>query len=313
MSAQFNRTVGMWIYQNGGGKEIEQKLINKLQDREINTLTGLDLRYCEASKLGIRCKGFNLFDIDLFFSYNAGEQTLPQIYFYEQLNKSIPTINSFEAFHLSEDKFQTNMALTRAGIRSSDFFLCHRENPEHIRELLDQWGKMVLKPIDGWGGVGMSLIENVNTLDAIIPFLNQMDIRQYYIEKYIKNDHTDFRVDIVDGEFVSCYGRVAKDNDWRTNITSGGHIILREANDEVVDIAIRAAKALNIDIAGVDILYDQEREEYIVLEVNGIPAFATPMQEEMGLNFNDEKIEKIANLIDRKTARIYREEKEIAS
>jgi len=39
----------------------------------------------------------------------------------------------------------------------------------------------------------------------------------------------------------------------------------------------------------------------VVLEVNGIPAFATPEQEKMGLNFNNRKIELIVDLIDRKT------------
>jgi len=50
-----------------------------------------------------------------------------------------------------------------------------------------------------------------------------------------------------------------------------------------------------------DIIYDQEREEYIALEVNGIPAFATPEQEKMGLNFNKKKIKLIVDMIDRKT------------
>ena len=56
-----------------------------------------------------------------------------------------------------------------------------------------------------------------------------------------------------------------------------------------------------IDIAGVDIIFDRKKEEYIVLEVNGIPAFATPEQEKMGLNCNDKKIDLIVDLIDRKT------------
>ena len=56
-----------------------------------------------------------------------------------------------------------------------------------------------------------------------------------------------------------------------------------------------------LEIAGVDIIYDIEREEYVVLEVNGLPAFATPEQEEMGLDFNDKKIDKIVDLIDRLT------------
>ena len=56
---------------------------------------------------------------------------------------------------------------------------------------------------------------------------------------------------------------------------------------------------VGLEIAGVDILYDIEREEYVVLEINGLPAFATPEQEELGLDFNNKKIAKIVDLIDR--------------
>ena len=66
-------------------------------------------------------------------------------------------------------------------------------------------------------------------------------------------------------------------------------------------LAKRAAEVTGLEIAGVDIIYDRAKEEYIVLEVNGIPAFATPEQEKMGLDFNDRKIEKIVELIDRKS------------
>ena len=75
------------------------------------------------------------------------------------------------------------------------------------------------------------------------------------------------------------------------------------SNDKikVIDIAIKACKICGVDIGGVDIIYDQEKEEYIVLEVNGIPAFATPEQEKLGLNFNNKKIDLIVDLIDKKT------------
>ena len=120
------------------------------------------------------------------------------------------------------------------------------------------------------------------------------------IDKYVTtiNSYTSFA--LSDDEFISCYGRKANTREWRTNISSGGSIILREANDKIIDIAKKATKALGLDIAGVDIMYDIEKEEYIVLEVNGIPAFATPKQEKLGLNFNDKKIEKIVNLIESK-------------
>lgn len=296
-----DRQVGIWMYSNSGGKAIEKKIVDKLKEREIEAFTNLDLRFAKGSKDGIICNNVDMLELDLFFSYNAGEQTVAQTYMYETLNRYITTINSFEAFSLSEDKFKSNIALHHAGVNTSDFFLCHRETPEYMVEKFNEWEKIVFKPVDGWGGNGMTLLESAQSLNTLLPFLNQTDIRHIYLEKFIDNDFTDFRVDIVDNQFIACYGRKASEREWRTNITSGGSVMLREANDEIVDIAQKATKALGMDIAGVDILYDREKEEYVVLEVNGIPAFATPEQEKMGLNFNDKKIEKIVELIDSRT------------
>ena len=191
------------------------------------------------------------------------------------------------------------MLLSRSGVNTSDFFIGHREKPEMIYEKMDEWGKMVFKPIDGWGGAGMALLENHASLDMLMPFLNQIDMRHIYIERFIENDFTDYRIDIVDGEYIGCYGRKAGDRDWRTNVSSGGSVVLREPNDELVALATRAAAVIGLEIAGVDIIYDIGREEYVVLEVNGLPAFATPVQEAMGLDFNNKKIAKIVDLIDR--------------
>ncbi len=302
-----NRTISMWLYQNGGGDIIQKKMIKKLKNRGIDTIPHLNLRHAIAKNENILCqskgcdKNHKLNKLDLFFSYNAGEQTQYQMYLYQALNRIIPMINSYDAFALTEDKFHTSFVLRNQGIQTADYKLCHRDDGHHLKKIIKKWDKMVYKPTDGWGGVGLTKIENEASLDMLMPFLNQMDLRYFYVEKFIKYDNTDFRVDIVDGKFVSCYGRKASGTDWRTNITSGGSVFMREANDEIINIAIKACKVCKVDIGGVDIIYDQEKEEYIVLEVNGIPAFATPEQEKQGLNFNDKKIDLIVNLIDRKT------------
>lgn len=295
------RKVGIWMYQNGGGDKIEEKLVKKLKERDIDSITGINLRYAFVKDGHIIHNDTKVDELDLFFSYNAGEQTQYQVFLYEALNRVIPTINSFEAFELTEDKFQTAYILNKNSIPTPEFFLCHRDDSKQLENIIKEWQKMVYKPTDGWGGVGLTKIENEETLNMLMPFLNHADLRFFYVEKFVKYDNTDFRVDIVDGEFVSCYGRKAGDKDWRTNITSGGSVFLREPNDEVVNLAKKAAKVCGADIAGVDIIYDLEREEYVVLEVNGIPAFATPEQEKMGLDFNDKKIDLIVDLIDRKT------------
>jgi len=302
-----DRTIGMWLYQNGGGDVIQKKMIKKLQDRGIDTITELNLRNAVAKNKNIICKSdgirHKLNELDLFFSYNAGEQTQYQVYLYQALNRMIPMINSYDAFALTEDKFHTSFVLRNNGVMTADYKLCHRDDTVELKKILRRWGKMIYKPTDGWGGVGLTKIENRASLDMLMPFLNQMDLRYFYVEKFIDYDNTDFRVDIVDGQFVGCYGRKASGTDWRTNITSGGSVFLREPNDEVVDLAIRASKACGTDIAGVDIIYDRTKEEYLVLEVNGIPAFATPEQEKQGLTFNDKKIDLIVDLIDKKTTK----------
>jgi len=295
------RKIGMWLYSNGGGDAIGKKIMDKLNERDIETIDNLNLRNATARNGNIFHGKTKLNKLDLFFSYNAGEQTQYQVYLYQALSRVIPMINSYDSFALTEDKFHTSFVLRNEGIQTADYRLCHRDDSEELRKTIKKWDKMVYKPTDGWGGIGLTKIENEANLDMLLPFLNQMDLRYFYVEKFIKYDNTDFRVDIVDGEFVSCYGRKASGTDWRTNITAGGSVFMREANDEIVDVATRAAKACGTDIAGVDIIYDLEKEEYVVLEVNGIPAFATPEQEKMGLNFNDKKIDLIVDLIDRKT------------
>ena len=295
------RKVGIWMYQNGGGDKIERKLVKKLNERGIETFTGLNLRQAHVKKGHIYHNKLKVDKLDLFFSYNAGEQTQYQVFLYEALSRVIPTVNSYSAFELTEDKFQTSFLLQHHGVPTPEFRLHHRDDNHYLEKIIKKWKKMVYKPTDGWGGVGLTKIENQDTLDMLLPFLNQMDLRFFYVEKFVNYDNTDYRVDIVDGQFVGCYGRRASGSDWRTNITSGGSVFLREANDEVINLAIKAADICGCDIAGVDIIYDLEREEYVVLEVNGIPAFATPEQEKMGLNFNDKKIDLIVNLIDKKT------------
>ena len=296
-----NRKIGMWLYQNGGGDKIQEKIIKKLKQRDIDVVANINLRDALAKNSHIIWNDLKLDKLDLFFSYNAGEQTQYQMYLAKALNKVIPMINSYDAFELTEDKFQTSFLLRKNGVQTADYKLCHRDDSHHLKDIIKKWNKMVYKPTDGWGGVGLTKIENQETLDMLIPFLNQMDLRYFYVEKFIDYDNTDYRVDIVDGKYVSCYGRKASGSDWRTNITSGGSVFMREPDDEVIKLALKATKVTGLDIAGVDIIYDRKKEEYVVLEVNGIPAFATPEQEKLGLNFNNKKIDLIVDLIDRKT------------
>lgn len=293
--------VGMWMYQNGGGEAIQTRFVKQLQERGIDVVCDLNLKCAIAKNGSIVCNDTIMENLDLFFSYNAGQQTQYQVYLYKILDDCIPIINNFKAFALTEDKFQTSHLLRRHGIKTPDFKLCSKDNHQKLRTIFHEWGgKMVYKPTDGWGGVGIVKIENEQGLDMLMPFLNQMPTKHFYVEKLIRYDYTDYRIDIVDGEFIACYGRKAAKNNWKTNVTSGGSIMPREPNEKIISLAKKAATITGLEIAGVDLIYDQEKEEYVVLEVNGIPAFATPEQEKIGLTFNNKKIDAIVQLMEKR-------------
>ena len=296
-----NYQVGMWMYRNGGGQAIQEEICRQLFERDINVVCDLNLANAIALDGNIVCRNVAMEDLDGFFSYNAGKQTQYQMYLYQAVNESIPCFNNYDAFALSEDKFRTSHRLNRAGIRTSDYRMLKRKDKKRLKKILKDWGgRLVYKPTDGWGGMGIVKIENERALDMLFPFLDHTNIPHFYVERFINYDMTDYRIDIVDGQYVACYGRKAPKDDWKTNITSGGSIMLREPPQEAIDIAIKAANTIGLEIAGVDLIYDLDHEEFVVLEVNGIPAFATPEQEQLGLDFNQQKINKIVEMISRR-------------
>lgn len=86
-------------------------------------------------------------------------------------------------------------------------------------------------------------------------------------------DHEDLRLYVVGGECLGVMRRHAPEGEWRTNVAQGGRV--RDATgdvpDRVVDIAVEAADALGLDIAGVDII--EGVEDWYILEVNVTAGF----------------------------------------
>ena len=67
-----NKTIGMWLYTNGGGDKIAKKIIKKLQNRDIDVVNNINLRNATAKNGHILYNDIKLDKLDLFFSYNAG-------------------------------------------------------------------------------------------------------------------------------------------------------------------------------------------------------------------------------------------------
>ena len=132
----------------------------------------------------------------------------------------------------------------------------------------------VLKPITGFGGLGVQLIEREFDLENIYDYLkfhSQLFGKgAYLLQEYVRNPGYDIRALVLDDEVISSMQRVATDG-ITTNIHTGG--IPRPNFVDVEEIALRAARCVKGRLVGVDIIPDTSGDLF-VLEVNATPGWA---------------------------------------
>jgi ribosomal protein S6--L-glutamate ligase len=163
-------------------------------------------------------------------------------------------INPPEGIVTCASKVMTSALLYKNGVPTPETFFT--ESRHLAGEFIRSHGKAVYKPVYGFDGVGITLIESES----------QLGEPPYYLQEYIPNDR-DFRVFVIDGTAV---GAIMRRSDSLThNIHQGGCGNAVPVDKDMGEIAARAAECVGIDYGGVDLLIHEH--SYTVLEVNGTP------------------------------------------
>ncbi|MFW9976408.1 MAG: RimK family alpha-L-glutamate ligase, partial [Candidatus Thorarchaeota archaeon] len=131
----------------------------------------------------------------------------------------------------------------------------------------------VLKPITGFGGLGVQLIEREFDFENIYDYLkfhSQMFGKgAYLLQEFVRNPGFDIRALVLDDEVIASMQRVGGEG-ITTNIHSGG--IPRNNTLDVTDLSVRAAKSVKGRLVGVDIIPDIDGNLWI-LEANATPGW----------------------------------------
>jgi RimK family alpha-L-glutamate ligase len=179
--------------------------------------------------------------------------------------------NDARAIERTVDKAMTSFLLKRAGLPTPETWVC--ESPTQARAIaIAQAGRgrrLLAKPLFGSQGIGVRLIETPSDL-ADDEGLNGVYYLQAFVEK-LGNEWCDLRVFVVDGQAIAgMYRRNARH--WLTNRAQGGDCHALPLDAELRRLAEVAARAVDIDYAGVDLIPLPEGG-YTVTEVNSIPAW----------------------------------------
>lgn len=183
----------------------------------------------------------------------------------------VPVLNSAKAIEHTVDKARTSLRLHLAAINTPNTWAC--ENRDQALTLAHkQFGQghaLVLKPLFGCQGKGIVKITTMDELEQQIPVGDAFYL-QHYIAPFTPDQWQDWRLMVIDGQVSATMSRHAKH--WITNFAQGAQCLAATVSDEMKQMAINAAHAVNADYAGVDIIRAQNGD-YTVLEVNSVPAW----------------------------------------
>ncbi len=183
----------------------------------------------------------------------------------------VRVVNSVSAILLMRNKAETMRRLISSGLPVPETLIT--ESIDDAATFVRKHFPCVLKPITGFGGLGVQLIEREFDLENIYDYLkfhSQMFGKgAYLLQEYVKSPGYDIRALVLDDEMITSMRRVGGEG-ITTNIHTGG--VPKPNTIDVTDLSLRAAKSVKGFLVGVDIIPDNDGNLW-VLEANATPGW----------------------------------------
>ena len=186
---------------------------------------------------------------------------------FEALN--VYCLNSSTAITQSRDKLFSLQLLLQSGIDIPTTGFAN--SPLDTDDLIKMVGgsPLIVKLLEGTQGKGVVLAETKKAAESVINAFKSLNAN-ILVQEFIKEANgKDLRLFVVDGKVVATIQREAMQGEFRANIHLGGTASVIKPTSEEKKIAIRAAKAMDLKVAGVDII--RSAKGPLLLEVNSSP------------------------------------------
>jgi len=179
------------------------------------------------------------------------------------------SLNESVAITRSRDKLRSLQIMSRAGIGLP--LTGFANSPDDTKDLIKLVGgaPLVVKLLEGTQGKGVVLAETHKAAESLIDAFRNLDAN-FLVQEFIKEaGGADIRCLVVGSKVVAAMKRQAKEGEFRSNLHRGGTASLIRLTPEERSTAVRAAKKMGLNVAGVDLL--RSNHGPVVLEVNSSP------------------------------------------
>lgn len=178
-------------------------------------------------------------------------------------------LNSAAAIGASRDKLLAHQLLAqhKLGMPNTAFAKSSRDTKGIIE--LAGGAPVVVKLLSSTQGKGVVLAETKKAAEALVDAFRGLDAH-FLVQEFIKESSgTDIRCFVVDGKVVGAIKRTAQPGEFRSNIHQGGSAEKVRITKEERRSAVKAARVLKLNVAGVDMLRSDSGPK--ILEVNSSP------------------------------------------
>jgi len=176
-------------------------------------------------------------------------------------------VNPPKAIERCVDKYYALSILYTSGIKVPKTVVT--EDPNLALEAFNELGgDIILKPIFGSRGMGITRISDYEVARRIFNLLHYHHF-VLYLQEYIPHGKSDIRAFVVGDRVIAAMQRRARS--WKTNVSQGAKPVATKLSAEQEELAIKAAKIMGCEVAGVDIL-ESKHGRYIT-EINSQPGF----------------------------------------
>jgi ribosomal protein S6--L-glutamate ligase len=178
-------------------------------------------------------------------------------------------VNESVAITRSRDKLRSLQLLSRKGIGLPVTAFAH--STKDIGSIIDAVGgaPLVIKLLEGTQGIGVVLCETRKAAESVIEAFRGMNAN-ILVQEFIKEaGGMDIRCFVVGGKVIAAMSRQGAEGEFRSNLHRGGSANKIKITPEERSTAVRSAKAMGLNIAGVDLL--RSNHGPVVMEVNSSP------------------------------------------
>lgn len=218
----------------------------------------------------IHYKGRKLDDIDAVIPRIGASVTFYGTAVLRQFEMTgVYPLNESVAISRSRDKLRSMQLLSRRGIGLPVTGFAH--SPDDTDDLLELVGgtQFVIKLTEGTQGKGVVLTETRQAAESVIDAFRNLDAH-FLVQEFIREARgADVRCLVIGSRVIASMKRQGKDGEFRSNLHRGGTASLIRITPEERSTAVRAARIMGLNVAGVDLL--RSNHGPVVMEVNSSP------------------------------------------